>query len=401
MADLLTTDKKKDKDKLAPIPEKTVDKYNITDIPTLKEENSNLVKDISSDKYSTPQQIAMQRRMNRKAVRDAKDTNMVVGSANDKGIDLNKPYSLPVTDSYRKKLVDELGNHVSEQTKPKLSTFVSSIPNPNYIEPPKINVDEEKRKARIQRAAKWADALYAFGEGMQHRTANPDNFAFNRIQAKRDENFNNFKNISELNKKTASDWEFNSRKETLDWIEKQLASETLSASEAKRYKLLYDQLAQQQKQHEDEMKMKGKQLGLQGKELGLKEKELENRIGSDNVSYQSASGQTINRVIPKAEQRDIISRAKINPEFKKYIKTAMNIRYQNIRNADGEIESVPVTELGKEVTDQDLLQAYLRWQTEGSPNENWPYIQNPGQVILPDNSTQEQPTENDPLNLGF
>ena len=340
------TDKKKNQDKLVPVPEKTVDKYNITDIPSLKEENKALVKDIRSDKYSTPQQIAMQRRMNRESVRDARDTNMVVSDANDRGIDLNKPYSFPVTDSYRKKLVDELGNHVSETIRPKLSTFVSSIPNPNYVEPPKINVDEEKRKARIQRAARWADALYAFGEGMQHRTADPNNFAFNRIQAKRDTNFNNFKAISEANKKTASDWEFNSRKETLDWIEKQLASETLSASEAKKYKLLYDQLAQQQKQHEDEMK-------LGNKRLDLEKERIDPTVARGTFGI---NGRQYDYDLKASDIPDLSSKAKADTEFlNEHPEFFIEYRVGDQVTENGK---QPVTERKLNINDVDLALAY-------------------------------------------
>ena len=54
----LLTDEQKEA-KLAPIKNKTVDKYEIRDIPTLKKENSNLIKDIRSDENSTLSEIAM------------------------------------------------------------------------------------------------------------------------------------------------------------------------------------------------------------------------------------------------------------------------------------------------------------------------------------------------------
>lgn len=348
-----------------------------TDVDALKKRN----REITDSIKNSAKDLRQQRRINRANIADAKDANIVSNSAEKQGIDINTPYSYPVTDEYGKKLVDTLANHVTPEDKPKLSTFISSIPNPNYIEPPKIDIEREKKQARLQRAAKWADALAIFGAGMNGRSIDDKDLAFNKMQAKRDKTFQDFKVISESNKKTAKDWEVNSRKEALDWIDKQLASDVLSEAERKKYQLAYDQLAQQQAQHNDELGLRNKQLGLQGRELGLKQKELEERIGSDNVSYQSASGQTINRVIPKAEQKDIISRAKTNPEFKKYIQSAMNIKYQNIINADNEIISIPVNELGKEVTDQDLLQAYLRWQTQGAPNTSYPNTENPGQKV--------------------
>jgi len=133
-----------------------------TDIRQLKKENRDKVKEARKD--------------NRQEKKDAKDIGIVQNTATKHGIDLTNPPAYPLTDTYKETLKNDLSNLVKQEDRDKLSSFVGSIPNPNFVEQPTIDLEEEKRKARIQRKAKWADALYAFGEGVQGKVANPDNF---------------------------------------------------------------------------------------------------------------------------------------------------------------------------------------------------------------------------------
>ena len=367
----VTPTKKKEEPELSPIQNKSVDKYQIRDIPTMKQENANLVKDISSDKYSTPAEIALQRKMNRRDVASARDTNLVVDSANRSGVNLNEDYSYPVTDQERQRIAKDISTLVTdEKNKNAFLTYAGTHPNPNYVTPPTLNIEEEKRKARRERAAKWADALYAFGEGMQGRTANKENMASTIMQRKRDELFQNYKNISEANKQSAKNWEYNYRKDLMDWIGKQQESDRLSAAERQKYKFMYDKLAADQDQAEKELGLRGKQLGLDARKVAAMEREQKERLGDENISFQMGDGKTVTQKIPIPEQRDIISRAKMNPKFLEYAQNYMNQRPVTTFDADGNKVTQFVDEMGKNISDRDLLQAYLRWSSQGVPYEN-------------------------------
>ena len=367
----VTPTKKKEEPELSPIQNKSVDKYQIRDIPTMKQENANLVKDISSDKYSTPAEIALQRKMNRRDVASARDTNLVVDSANRSGVNLNEDYNYPVTDPERQRIAKDISTLVTdEKNKNAFLTYAGTYPNPNYVTPPTINIEEEKRKARRERAAKWADALYAFGEGIQGRTANKDNMASTIMQRKRDELFQNYKNTSEANKQTAKNWEYNYRKDLMDWIGKQQESDRLSDAERQKYKFMYDKLAADQDQAEKELGLRGKQLGLDARKVAAMEREQKERLGDENISFQMGDGKTVSQKIPIPEQRDIISRAKMNPKFLEYAQNYMNQRPVTTFDADGNKVIQFVDEMGKNISDRDLLQAYLRWRSQGGPYEN-------------------------------
>ena len=406
----LLTDEQKEA-KLAPIKNKTVDKYEIRDIPTLKKENSNLVKDIRSDENSTLSEIAMQRKMNRGNVASARDTNLVVDAANRAGVNLNQDYGYPVTDDKRKSIAEGLSPMVNDVD--NFMKYAGTHPDPNFVTPPTLNIEEEKRKARRERAAKWADALYAFGEGVQGRTADKNNMASTKMQQKRDELFQSYKNTSEANKQTAKNWEYNYRKDLMDWIDKQKANENLTEAEKNKYDLDYARLAQQQKQHEDEVGLKGKQLtqqqkqhedevGLKGRELNMNEKDQKERIGDENITFQTSGGRTISQKIPLPEQRDIISRAKMNPKFQEYAEKFMGKRAITTFDQEGQRQTQLVDEMGKNISDRDLLQAYLRWSSEGAPNENYgaPGI---GETVPTESNTptQQSNQKNDPLDLGL
>ena len=366
----VTPTKKKEEPELSPIQNKSVDKYQIRDIPTMKQENANLVKDISSDKYSTPAEIALQRKMNRRDVASARDTNLVVDSANRSGVNLNEDYSYPVTEDKKKSIAEGLSASVKGENMDAFLKYAGTHPNPNYVTPPTINIEEEKRKARRVRAAKWADALYAFGEGIQGRTANKDNMASTIMQRKRDELFQNYKNISEANKQTAKNWEYNYRKDLMDWIEKQQESDRLSDAERRKYKFMYKKLIADQDQAKKELGLRGEQLGLDARKVAAMEREQKERLGDENISFQMGDGKTVTQKIPIPEQRDIISRAKMNPKFLEYAQNYMNQRPVTTFDADGNKVTQFVDEMGKNISDRDLLQAYLRWSSQGVPYEN-------------------------------
>lgn len=120
--------------------------------------------------------------------------------------------------------------------------------------------------------------------------------------------------------------------------------------------------------------------GLKGRDATLREKEFKQKYGDETVTYEAASGQKITRKIPFPEQRDIVSKAKQDQKFKEYAKgyfKATPVRITDPESVTG-YRTEYVDEFGRNIKDQDLLQAYLRYQTEGSPNNNWANLQNPG-----------------------
>ena len=119
-----------------------------------------------------------------------------------------------------------------------------------------------------------------------------------------------------------------------------------------------------------------KEMTGQGRErLNMAKKEQDERLGSEEVTYMGAQGKNITTKIPIPEQKDLISRAKNDPYFANYIKEYMKASPVQVRVPDGYggvvLETQFVNETGRNITDQDLLQSFLRYKTEGTPNKNY------------------------------
>lgn len=353
----VTPTKKKEEPELSPIQNKSVDKYQIRDIPTMKQENANLVKDISSDKYSTPAEIALQRKMNRRDVASARDTNLVVDSANRSEVNLNEDYSYPVTEDKKKSIAEGLSASVKGENMDAYLKYAGTYPNPNYVTPPTINIEEEKRKARRERAAKWADALYAFGEGIQGRTANKDNMASTIMQRKRDELFQNYKNISEANKQTAKNWEYNYRKDLMDWIGKQQESDRLSDAERRKYKFMYKKLIADQDQAKKELGLQERKrkddLSLGNKRLGIERDKIDPTVARGKYGINQRE---YDYDLKASDIPDLSSKAKADTAFLEE-HPEFFIEYR-VGDSIIDGEKTPVTEKRLNISDIDLALAY-------------------------------------------
>ena len=61
----------------------------------------------------------------------------------------------------------------------------------------------------------------------------------------------------------------------------------------------------------------------------------------------------------------------MNPKFQEYAEKFMGKRAITTFDQEGQRQTQLVDEMGKNISDRDLLQAYLRWRSEGAPNENY------------------------------
>ena len=289
------------------------DPIKYTDIDALKNENSQSIQDIKDQpgtqtNLNSPE-LRQQRRINRASVVAAKENNIVSSAANAQGVDVNTPYTYPVTEGYGKKLVDTLSNHLPEEDRPKLSTFIESIPNPNYVSQTAISPEDERAKAKLQRKVRWADALYAFGEGMQGRTANKENMGATRLQRERDKRFQDYKNISEANKATAYNWEVASRKEALDWINRQLDNEALDARERRKYEEAARQLGKELAARE---KIAKRDAGLKSRGLDIEKEKIDPTVARGSVGI---NGRNYDYDLKASDIPDLSSKAKSDKEF--------------------------------------------------------------------------------------
>lgn len=334
-------------------------------VNALKKAGRSKVKEITKDK---PNIIDFGRQIgqNIENIRDQKDQNMVVESAYAQGVDPNNMANNPsapstgMADQYTKGIIEAIKANVEEKDRKGVTEFVAAIPKPAYSTTPNIIPDAEKRKARAQRLAAWGDAISGFGMGLQGKEKDYSRSTSAQMQGKRDALFKDYRDVTDKNKEKDFAWKYGIYKDALDWVVKQQARKDINEAEKAKLAAMGEELALKAEE------IRGN-LGLKDRALKLEEQKQEEVLNED-VTYLNASGQTVTRKIPFSEQRDITSRAKIDPKFREYVKSAMNVKYQTIYNPQtGQPESVPMTEFGERLTDRDLMQAYLRFYTEGSP----------------------------------
>jgi len=170
----------------------------------------------------------------RTARREEKAKDLIKRESAERGIDfdsLNKYTNQPTTEEEKKAITDKILAGVKDTgIKESIESLGESVLPPTVEE----NADPEKLKAALiesakrQRSARWADALYAFGEGLQGKTANREALTSTRLERERNKQFQDYKDVTERNRKNKVLWEDKYRKEMLDHLYKQLDNKRLN-----------------------------------------------------------------------------------------------------------------------------------------------------------------------------
>jgi len=96
---------------------------------------------------------------------------------------------------------------------------------------PELDSKQLTEDAKKQRKARWGDALTGFGQVMQGKTVNTDNWESEKLQRKRDAQFQEYKDITSNNKKVKEVWDAKNRDELIDFLEKQQKTRDLNERE--------------------------------------------------------------------------------------------------------------------------------------------------------------------------
>ena len=169
------------------------------------------------------------------------DYKTIQREAASRGINLDDIGEMPLLDSDKGKITDAVKSLYPKEIAEGISNLSKAYAAPQNEERNKLDQKALMDSARRERRARWADALYAFGEGLQGKTANPENFASTRIQRKRDKEFQDFKDVTERNQKTKFLWETQYRKDAIAWAEEQARNQRLDEQTRLKFQQLADQ----------------------------------------------------------------------------------------------------------------------------------------------------------------
>lgn len=351
---------------------------------------------------------------NRQYAKKVGDYEKIVEAAGENGVDLNNMDKMPLMDSDKDKISEAVKGMYPKEFAKGINSLANSITAPQNEERNKIDVKAQMALEKKKRRSAWADALYAFGEGLQGKTANQENFVSTKIQRKQDEEFQNFKDVTERNKKTKYLYENQVRKELVDWAEDQAKNEKIDARERAKFQ----QLADQYKQTSDRQ-------NRDSEERVRHNKAMENKpTGSEDKANRPVIVQTAQKTYKLKPEEAAFYKGEI-------LKNADTLRKKypgwftenqtSKTNLDGTETKGPITyKLNPEVSDADMIRAYLENKENPGLNED-AYEQNkasyfdkyrkekglstaPASQETKSGATQKQQTAKpkaDPLGLGF
>jgi len=182
--------------------------------------------------------------------KEKKDRAMVDRDAAASGvtIDWKKYTHQPITPETKTDIEGAVRNMAAGDLARNVKGFSDLYGKPPQQELPKLDTKQLQEDARRQRKARWADALVAFGEGLQGKVANPEMFRSTQIQRKRDAQFQEYKNITQKNQLSRELWNKQRSDDLLKFIKDKIDDQTLTASEREKYQIAYEQIAQRNRE---------------------------------------------------------------------------------------------------------------------------------------------------------
>lgn len=327
--------------------------------------------------------------------RKVKDYKTIVSEAKSKGIDLNDQEGVPLLDSDKERIIQNVSKLAPKELITNAVNRINTYAQPELKKVPELDQKRLMDQERRIRRARWADALYAFGEGLQGRVANPETFATTRLQRKKDQEFQDYLNVTEQNRKVRNAWNAQTTDETIKWLDEQANNERLDRLTREKMAEAANQFREKLKrQDRDFTEKKRHNIAMENKPTGAQDKE--------NKPVKIKTAQKTYELQP--EEADFY-KGKFIENIGQYADKFPGtiVKVQKTNQYTGEpIEGQYEYKLTKPIKDSDLIRAVLE---NDELNERRDFTSNLfNKSTLP---TSQQPTQNqsklkaDPLGLGL
>lgn len=349
----------------------------------------------SPAELGTPQKLdtAPPDESDRQYANKVNDYKAVVSSARAKGIDLNNQEGVPLLDSDKERIIQNASKLAPKELVTDVVNRINTYAQPEFKKVPELDQKRLMEQERKARKARWGDALYAFGEGLQGKTANPELYASNRIQRKQDQEFQNYQAVTEQNRIARNAWNTQTTNETIKWLDEQANNERLD-------KITRDKMNAAAEELRKNLEFKDKSL-KQAKEI------------ADNKDKTAITVAGIRENQDKKNRPVIIQTAKntyqLKPEEAAFYKGEVMKNSEEYRakypgwfekvqktNDFGEpIEGEFTYKLNPRIKDQELIRAYLEENQEGGNQKITP--QNQAAYLDKYRKAKGQPTSDIPV----
>lgn len=231
---------------------------------------------ITPTELKTPQKIdtTPPAESDRQYANKVKDYQTVVSEAKSKGIDYYFQEGIPLLNNDKRELLEKMQPYAKSLSVQNLSDRISAYTQPELKKVPELDIKRAMDQERKIRRARWADALYAFGEGLQGKTANPEAFATTRLQRQKNQEFQNYLQATEENRKARNAWNAQTTNETIKWLDEQANNERLDKLTREKMQAAADELKEKlMRQDRDLAETKRHNIAMENKLTGAQDKE--------------------------------------------------------------------------------------------------------------------------------
>lgn len=336
-----------------------------------------------------------------------KDYKTIVSEAKSKGIDLNDQEGVPLLDSDKERIIQNVSKLAPKELITNAVNRINTYAQPELKKVPELDQKRLMDQERKIRRARWADALYAFGEGLQGRTANPETFATTRLQRQKDQEFKNYLDVTEKNRIAKNAWNKETTNETIKWLDEQANNERQDRLTREKYAQAAEELKQNLLRKDREFAERQRHnKAMENKPSGKLDKELRPVIVQTAKNTYELKPEEAARYKGEVLQNSEKYRAKYPGLFEKVQETD--------KWTGKPIEGKFSYKLNPRIKDIDLIRAYLEDKEPGKLNED-AYEQNKtsyfdkyrkerglptsDQPALKPQTKQPQTPKSDPLNF--
>lgn len=203
------------------------------------------------------------RKAGREAKRDTAAGDIISKESGRYGIDLDDLTASPVGDAAKTRITEGVSQAVEAEKwdgAKKIAGFQKAYSGPSLEDRPSLDAKALKESARKQRKSAWVDMLTAFGQGVRSGRVDPESLRSTKFKRERDVEFQQYRDITERNKKTKNLWEHQNRQDLLEFVNKQIADKNISDAEKKKYEDAAAQIKTKNAQWEKEFGLKQEQL---------------------------------------------------------------------------------------------------------------------------------------------
>lgn len=240
---------------------------------------------LDKEKRLEKKDVRQQERVAKKQMKDYDLGQQVRTEAGEYDIDIDKSDIGPLTTDRKTAIDKRITESTREDQREGLKKFQERISLPETKSQKPLDEQSLKDSLKKQKRAKWWDALYAFGEGLQGRTADPRAMRSKQLEAERKDLYEKYKSGAAGAKTAREDQEKQYIQQQIDYL-KQLADQETDKLKKRKYESEIKKNEELAKKYTTEAKWKAGQPYYKPSSSTAKE-------DKPTYTYKTDDGQTL------------------------------------------------------------------------------------------------------------